>query len=108
MIGSTKREKPVLSKLKGFSCLLQLNFSLPCRKLLYFYSILLLIIRLLKEYVANNDFQAVNRIVDCLGKDFANAPHPQPRNGGLIGLAACSIALGKVTIAYLSLVPRLP
>ena len=32
----------------------------------------------------------------CLGRDFANATTPQPRNGGLIGLAACAIALGKV------------
>ena len=51
---------------------------------------------MIADHVAKENFQAAEQIVVCLGRDFANATTPQPRNGGLIGLAACAIALGKV------------
>ncbi|KAF6027017.1 VAC14 [Bugula neritina] len=51
--------------------------------------------KILKDYAAKEDFQSIEQIIVCLGKEFANAPTAQPRNGGLIGLAACAIALGK-------------
>lgn len=37
----------------------------------------------------------VKRIILVLGKDFATSSDSNKRKGGLIGLAACSIALGK-------------
>ena len=52
--------------------------------------------RLIKDHLGNNKHSVIEDIIVCLGKNFANSPTPQPRNGGLIGLAACAIALGKV------------
>ena len=43
----------------------------------------------------NQDGQ-VKKILKILGEDFAGSSNPNTRKGGLIGLAAAAIALGKV------------
>ena len=55
--------------------------------------------RAVREATANREYEKIAKIVDQLCHDFAYAVHqPHARNGGLIGLAAASIALGSVRI----------
>ncbi|RVD80855.1 uncharacterized protein DFL_008742 [Arthrobotrys flagrans] len=63
--------------------------------------------RLIREHLANNDTDKIKEIIDQLVHDFAYAIHqPHARNGGLIGLAAASIALGPEVAYYLdSIIP---
>lgn len=54
--------------------------------------------RIVREAVADKDYDRIRKIVDNLCHDYAYAVHqPHTRNGGLIGLAATSIALGSVS-----------
>ncbi|KAK6349899.1 hypothetical protein TWF696_006159 [Orbilia brochopaga] len=58
--------------------------------------------KLIREHLANNDNDKIRQIIDQLVHDFAYAVHqPHARNGGLIGLAAASIALGSDVAFYL-------
>lgn len=51
----------------------------------------------MREAIASREYDKIAKIVDQLCNDFAYAVHqPHARNGGLIGLAAASIALGSV------------
>ncbi len=53
--------------------------------------------RIIREASANQEYERIAKIVDQLCHDYAYAVHqPHARNGGLIGLAAASIALGSV------------
>jgi vacuole morphology and inheritance protein 14 len=53
--------------------------------------------RVVREACANKDHEKVRKIIDQLCHEYAYAVHqPHARNGGLIGLAAASIALGPV------------
>ena len=53
--------------------------------------------RIVREASANSEWDKIGKIVDQLCNDYAYAVHqPHARNGGLIGLAAASIALGSV------------
>ena len=53
--------------------------------------------RTIRDAIALQDYDRVGKIVQQLCHDFAYAVHqPHARNGGLIGLAAVSIALGTV------------
>ena len=53
--------------------------------------------QLVRTKIAANDWDSIDKIVHQLCQDFAYATHqPYARNGGLIGLAAASIALGSV------------
>lgn len=53
--------------------------------------------RIVREASANREYERIAKIVDQLCHDYAYAVHqPHARNGGLIGLAAASIALGSV------------
>ncbi|KAL9093528.1 MAG: hypothetical protein Q9165_003923, partial [Trypethelium subeluteriae] len=66
----------------------------------------ILILTRLETQVRNalnaNDYARIEKIVDQLCNDFAFAVHqPHARNGGLIGLAAASIALGLEVARYL-------
>ncbi|KAL9064765.1 MAG: hypothetical protein Q9157_007717, partial [Trypethelium eluteriae] len=66
----------------------------------------ILILTRLETQVRNalnaNDYTRIEKIVDQLCNDFAFAVHqPHARNGGLIGLAAASIALGPDVARYL-------
>lgn len=58
--------------------------------------------RIVREASANKEYEKIGKIVDQLCHDYAYAVHqPHARNGGLIGLAAASIALGSVSLALL-------
>jgi vacuole morphology and inheritance protein 14 len=52
---------------------------------------------LIRDTLAAGDHAKIQKIVSQLCHDYAYAVHqPHARNGGLIGLAAASIALGPV------------
>ncbi|MCJ1462796.1 hypothetical protein MMC07_001399 [Pseudocyphellaria aurata] len=56
--------------------------------------------RIVREASANREYERIAKIVDQLCHDYAYAVHqPHARNGGLIGLAAASIALGSDEVA---------
>uniref|UniRef100_A0A2I3H357 Protein VAC14 homolog n=1 Tax=Nomascus leucogenys TaxID=61853 RepID=A0A2I3H357_NOMLE len=52
--------------------------------------------KLVREFVAQNNTVQIKHVIQTLSQEFALSQHPHSRKGGLIGLAACSIALGKV------------
>ncbi|KAF2835173.1 ARM repeat-containing protein [Patellaria atrata CBS 101060] len=55
---------------------------------------------LIRDCLAANDHDRIAKIVHQLCHDYAYAVHqPHARNGGLIGLAAASIALGGLEVA---------
>lgn len=51
---------------------------------------------MVKEYVATNKTVEVKKLLRVLGQEFALSQNANSRKGGLIGLAASAIALGKV------------
>lgn len=53
---------------------------------------------MVKEFVANNDVRQITRLTTVLAEEFAVSHNNHSRKGGLIGLAATAIALGKVQI----------
>lgn len=53
---------------------------------------------MVKEFVASNDVRQIKRLTAVLADEFAVSHNNHSRKGGLIGLAATAIALGKVTI----------
>lgn len=60
--------------------------------------------RIVREAVADKEYDRIQKIVEQLCHEYAYAVHqPHARNGGLIGLAAASIALGSVRSAAHSL-----
>lgn len=62
--------------------------------------------RMVKEFQANNDVKQIRKLITILTEEFAVSHNPHSRKGGLIGLAATAIALGKDATFYLSsLVP---
>ncbi|XP_076878203.1 protein VAC14 homolog isoform X2 [Brachyhypopomus gauderio] len=56
---------------------------------------------LVREFVAQNNSSQIRHVIQILASEFALSQHPHSRKGGLIGLAACSIALGKDSGLYL-------
>ncbi|XP_027047389.1 protein VAC14 homolog [Pocillopora damicornis] len=62
--------------------------------------------RMVKEFVASNDVRQIKRLTAVLADEFAVSHNNHSRKGGLIGLAATAIALGKDAGLYLkSLIP---
>ncbi|CAG8772011.1 19713_t:CDS:2, partial [Racocetra persica] len=57
--------------------------------------------KLIREYIANKEPDKIRAILNKLVSDFACSQQANSRNGGLIGLAAASIALGPNVAAYL-------
>jgi hypothetical protein len=58
--------------------------------------------KVIRDAVSREDYARVKSVIDHLCHEYAYAVHqPHARNGGLIGLAAASIALGSVR-------PRVP
>lgn len=49
--------------------------------------------------MAQNNTMQIKHVIQTLSQEFALSQHPHSRKGGLIGLAACSIALGKVGLS---------
>lgn len=66
--------------------------------LILYFPYLSVFCRIIKDHVYKENKEAIHKVIQYLGKEFAEASSPQPRNGGLIGLAACAIALGKVRL----------
>ncbi|ENN74689.1 hypothetical protein YQE_08806, partial [Dendroctonus ponderosae] len=56
--------------------------------------------KMVKEFAAVNNTGQIKRILKILGHDFALSQNPHARKGGLIGLAAIALALGKETDGY--------
>ncbi|TKC35313.1 hypothetical protein EI555_019839, partial [Monodon monoceros] len=56
---------------------------------------------MVREFVAQNNTVQIKHVIQTLSQEFALSQHPHSRKGGLIGLAACSIALGKDSGLYL-------
>ena len=52
---------------------------------------------MVKEFVVLGNKHQIRRLLRVLGQDFAGSQNPHSRKGGLIGLAATAIALGKVS-----------
>ncbi|XP_054856657.1 protein VAC14 homolog isoform X1 [Eublepharis macularius] len=57
--------------------------------------------KLVREFVSQNSAAQIKHVIQILSQEFALSQHPHSRKGGLIGLAACSIALGKDSGLYL-------
>ena len=53
--------------------------------------------RLTRECVAIPNHTQIQKLIKVLGTDFALSLNSNMRKGGLIGLAAMAIALGKVS-----------
>jgi vacuole morphology and inheritance protein 14 len=51
---------------------------------------------MVKEFIANKDVAMIKRLTSVLRTEFSVSHNPHSRKGGLIGLAATAIALGKV------------
>jgi len=51
---------------------------------------------MVKEYLATNNVAQVKKLLRVLGQEFTLSQSQNSRKGGLIGLAATAIALGKV------------
>lgn len=56
---------------------------------------------MVKEFASVNNIGQIKRLLKVLGQDFCTSQNPHARKGGLIGLAAIAIALGKVNITRL-------
>jgi vacuole morphology and inheritance protein 14 len=56
-------------------------------------------IRIVRDLKATGDRNQIRRIIDLLTQEFAYSVQHNSRNGGLIGLAATTIALGQVEVA---------
>ena len=54
-------------------------------------------LRLTRECVAIPNHVQIQKLIKVLGTDFALSQNSNMRKGGLIGLAAMAIALGKVS-----------
>lgn len=50
---------------------------------------------MVKEFSAHNNTSQIKRLLKVLGQDFATSQNPHSRKGGLIGLAAIAVGLGK-------------
>lgn len=55
---------------------------------------------MVKEFAAHNNTVQIKRLLKVLGQDFATSQNPHTRKGGLIGLAAIAVGLGKDTGQY--------
>ena len=55
---------------------------------------------MVKEFAAHNNTAQIKRLLKVLGQDFATSQNPHSRKGGLIGLAAIAVGLGKDTGQY--------
>lgn len=51
---------------------------------------------MVKEFAAVNNTVQIRKLLKVLGQDFATSQNTNTKKGGLIGLAATAVALGKV------------
>ncbi|KAF7408581.1 hypothetical protein HZH66_003118 [Vespula vulgaris] len=57
--------------------------------------------KMVKEFATHNNTVQIKRLLKVLGQDFATSQNPHTRKGGLIGLAAIAVGLGKDTGQYI-------
>ncbi|XP_043251253.1 protein VAC14 homolog [Colletes gigas] len=57
--------------------------------------------KMVKEFAAHNNTVQIKRLLRVLGQDLATSQNPHTRKGGLIGLAAIALGLGKDTGQYI-------
>lgn len=53
--------------------------------------------RLVKDLLMMDDYGQVKQVISALERDFTLSSNPNSRKGGLVGLAATAIALGRVS-----------
>lgn len=64
---------------------------------IYLATFLFLILsRMVMEFNSTKNHKQIQKLIGVLGKDFAVSKDSNKRKGGLLGLAATSIGLGKV------------
>jgi vacuole morphology and inheritance protein 14 len=51
---------------------------------------------MVKEFAHVNNTVQIKKLLKVLGQDFATSHNTNTKKGGLIGLAAMAVALGKV------------
>lgn len=61
-------------------------------------------VRMMREYVATNNVAMIQKLIKVLAQDLTLSESSNYRKGGLIGLAAVSIALGKQIKNYVALI----
>ncbi|XP_013785501.1 protein VAC14 homolog isoform X1 [Limulus polyphemus] len=57
--------------------------------------------KMVKDFASVNNVSQIKRLLWVLGQDFALSSNANSKKGGLIGLAAIAIALGKETSQYI-------
>lgn len=55
---------------------------------------------MVKEFASRNNTEQIRKLLKVLSQDFACSQNPHSRKGGLIGLAAMAVGLGKDTGQY--------
>jgi len=55
---------------------------------------------MVKEFAAVNNSMQIRRLLKVLGQDFSMSKNANTKKGGLIGLAAMAVGLGKVYIVF--------
>ena len=60
--------------------------------------------RLVKDLLMMDDYGQVKQVISALERDFTLSSNPNSRKGGLVGLAATAIALGRVS-SYMDVIP---
>jgi len=53
--------------------------------------------RMVKDFVLANNVAQIRKLLRVLGQEFTLSQNQNSRKGGLIGLAATAIALGRVS-----------
>jgi len=61
----------------------------------------IIVLRMVKEFVVQQQGHQVKAVLKVLGDSFALSSNVNSRKGGLIGLAAAAIALGKVSVCLI-------
>jgi hypothetical protein len=56
-----------------------------------------------RDFVIASSHGQIQRLVQVLAKEMALSPYSDMRKGGLIGLSAVAVALGKVTFSGFAL-----
>jgi len=60
---------------------------------------------MVKEFAAVNNSMQIRRLLKVLGQDFSMSKNANTKKGGLIGLAAMTVGLGKVCIVFFNIHP---
>lgn len=67
---------------------------------IYFKILLKLSSRIIKDYLSCGNHPEIAKIVKYLSNNYVLSQNQNNKKGGLIGLAACAIALGKVILVF--------